>query len=188
MDLLVILGENQTMETERLILRPVSLDDTASLYEYASNIENTSHVYPTHLSTEETKEVIANYYLKAPLGKYGIVLKEENKLIGTIDLRIESAHKRGEIGYVLNLNYAGKGYMTEAGLQLLNLAFDKLKLNQVKALHSTINPKSGQVMKRLGMKKIGVMPKNRIHKEKIVDDAIYVITNTEYEEMKKAAH
>ncbi|WP_275589661.1 hypothetical protein [Mammaliicoccus sp. E-M21] len=43
-------------------------------------------------------------------------------------------------------------------------------------------------MERLGMKKIGVMPKNRIHKEKIVDDAIYVITNDEYKEMKKAAN
>ena len=41
MDLLVKLAEYQTMETERLILRPVSLEDTQSLFEYASNIENT---------------------------------------------------------------------------------------------------------------------------------------------------
>ncbi len=188
MELLVTLGENQTLETDRLILRPVSLDDTESLYEYSSNIENTSHVFPTHLSKEETKEVIANYYLKSPLGKYGIVLKEEHKLIGTIDLRVDTEHKKGEIGYVLNLNYSKNGYMTEAGLEILSLAFDKLKLNQVNAMHSTINPKSGQVMERLGMKKIGVMPKNRIHKEKVVDDAIYVITNDEYKEMKKAAN
>ena len=33
------------METERLILRPVSLEDTQSLFEYASNIENTTHVF-----------------------------------------------------------------------------------------------------------------------------------------------
>ncbi|MDT3993596.1 GNAT family protein, partial [Mammaliicoccus fleurettii] len=98
-----------------------------------------------------TKEVIANYYLKSPLGKYGIVLKEEHKLIGTIDLRVDTEHKKGEIGYVLNLNYSKNGYMTEAGLEILSLAFDKLKLNQVNAMHSTINPKSGQVMERLGM-------------------------------------
>ena len=45
--------------------------------------------------------------------------------------------------------------MTEAGLALLSLSFETFGLNQVKAMHSTINPKSGEVMKRLGMKKIG---------------------------------
>lgn len=183
MDILVTLGENQYLETERLILRPVTLEDTEDLFEYASDIENTSHVFPTHQSIEETKEVIANFYLKSPLGKYGIVLKENNKFIGSIDLRVESEHKRAEIGYALNLSYTGQGYMTEAGTKILSLAFDKLNLNHVKAVHSTINPKSGEVMKRLGMKKVGVMPKNRIHKEKIVDDVIYVITDTEFQDI-----
>ena len=95
MDLLVKLAEYQTMETERLILRPVSLEDTQSLFEYASNIENTTHVFPTHLSKDETREVITKYYLQSPLGKYGIILKENDKFIGTIDLRLEVDHKRG---------------------------------------------------------------------------------------------
>ena len=69
---------------------------------------------------------------------------------------------------------------------MLSLSFETLGLNQVKAMHSTINPKSGEVMTRLGMKKIGVMPKNRIHKEKIVDDVIYAITDTEYAELVKS--
>lgn len=183
MDVLVKLAENQILETERLILRPINLNDVESLYEYASDIENTTHVFPTHSSKEETKSVIAKYYMNAPLGKYGIELKSENKLIGTIDLRVEQEHKRGELGYALNLKYTGHGYMTEAGLALLLLSFDILELNQVKALHSTINPKSGEVMKRLGMKKIGIMPKNRVHKEKIVDDVIYAITDAEYIDM-----
>ncbi|MDO0957530.1 GNAT family protein [Mammaliicoccus sciuri] len=186
MDVLVELAENQILETERLILRPINLNDVESLFEYASDVENTTHVFPTHLSKEDTKSTIAGYYMKAPLGKYGIELKSEDKLIGTIDLRVEQEHKRGELGYALNLKYTGNGYMTEAGLALLTLSFETLGLNQVKAMHSTINPKSGEVMKRLGMKKIGVMPKNRIHKEKIVDDVIYAITDTEYAELVKS--
>lgn len=183
--MLVILGEHSVMETTRLILRPITLEDTADLNEYASSIENTVHVFPTHLSIDETKEVIAAHYLNAPLGKYAIELKNENKLIGTIDLRINQKHKTGEIGYALNLDYSGKGYMTEAGNQILKLAFEHLKLHQVKASHSTINPKSGQVMHRLGMEKIGVLPKNRVHKEKIVDDVIYVITDEKYKKIKQ---
>ncbi|WP_204201001.1 GNAT family N-acetyltransferase [Mammaliicoccus sciuri] len=186
MDVLVELAENQILETERLILRPINLNDVESLFEYASDVENTTHVFPTHLSKEETKNVIAKHYMRSPLGKYGIELKSENKLIGTIDLRVEQEHKRGELGYALNLKYTGNGYMTEAGLALLSLSFETFGLNQVKAMHSTINPKSGEVMKRLGMKKIGVMPKNRIHKEKVVDDVIYAITDAEYAEMVKS--
>ena len=185
MDLLVKLAEYQTMETERLILRPVSLEDTQSLFEYASNIENTTHVFPTHLSKDETREAITKYYLQLPLGKYGIILKENDKFIGTIDLRLEVDHKRAEIGYVINLKYSGNGYVTEAANQLLKLSFEEMGLNQVKGVHSTLNPKSGQVMKRLGMKKVGVMPKNRIHKDKIVDDVIYAITDNMYKENNK---
>nr|WP_263314889.1 GNAT family protein [Mammaliicoccus sp. Marseille-Q6498] len=185
MDLLVKLAEYQRMETDRLILRPVTLEDTNALYEYASKLENTTHVFPTHNSIEETKKVIARYYMESPLGKYALELKEENKLIGTIDLRVYTDHKKAEIGYVLNLDYSGKGYMTEAANQILSLSFDTMKLNQVYAVHSTINPDSGKLMKRIGMKKIGVMPKNRIHKDKIVDDAYYVITNDEYRALKK---
>ena len=85
---------------------------------------------------------------------------------------MEVDHKRAEIGYVINLKYSGNGYVTEAANQLLKLSFEEMGLNQVKGVHSTLNPKSGQVMKRLGMKKVGVMPKNRIHKDKIVDDVI----------------
>ncbi|UXU84338.1 GNAT family N-acetyltransferase [Mammaliicoccus sciuri] len=62
MDALVELAENQIIETERLILRPINLNDVESLFEYASDVENTTHVFPTHLSKEDTKSVIAGYY------------------------------------------------------------------------------------------------------------------------------
>ena len=67
MDVLVELAENQILETERLILRPINLNDVESLFEYASDVENTTHVFPTHLSKEETKSVIAKHYMRSPL-------------------------------------------------------------------------------------------------------------------------
>jgi ribosomal-protein-alanine N-acetyltransferase len=36
----------------------------------------------------QTKNLIANYYMKEPIGKYAIWLKESNKMIGTIEFRV----------------------------------------------------------------------------------------------------
>ncbi|GGI40819.1 GNAT family N-acetyltransferase [Mammaliicoccus stepanovicii] len=187
MDIIVALAENQYLETERLKLRPVRLEDVDALFEYASDLENTAHVFPAHPTTDETRKVIARFYMAAPLGKYGIILKEEDKLIGTIDIRVEEHDKKAELGYAMNQKYSGQGYMTEAGNKILEFAFQEMKLNQIYARHSTINPKSGKVMQRLGMKQIGILPKNRVHKDQIVDDITYAITNDQYAEIKKAA-
>ncbi len=59
------------IETERLVLRPVTLDDAEAMFEYASDKENTRYTFPTNQSLEETKNNIAQFYLDFDLlGKY----------------------------------------------------------------------------------------------------------------------
>lgn len=64
-----------SIETERLLLRPVTLDDAEAMFEYASDRENTRYTFPTNQSLEETKNNIAHFYLANPLGHWGIELK-----------------------------------------------------------------------------------------------------------------
>ena len=71
--------EHSQMEGERIILRPVSLDDAEDMYEYTSDEETTRFLYEPHKDLNETKNVIANYFVKEPIGKYAIVLKETTK-------------------------------------------------------------------------------------------------------------
>src|SRR5699024_12331828 len=77
------LAKHRVMETERLILRPITLDDADDLFEYASDIDNTRHVFPTHQSIDETNWVISNLFMKNPIGHFAIELKEHGKMIGT---------------------------------------------------------------------------------------------------------
>jgi len=144
---------NQVIETERLKLRPVTLADAEDMYEYASDSDNTYYVFNTHGSIEDTRFSIANFFIASPLGKYGIELKEENKLIGTIDLRVDTKRYSGEIGYVLNDKYTNNGYTTEAAQRLINLAFETLELEKVFATCNKENKASEAVMKKLGMQK-----------------------------------
>ncbi|KJQ65580.1 acetyltransferase (GNAT) family protein [Streptococcus oralis subsp. oralis] len=62
-------AQYSSIETKRLFLRPVTLDDAEAMFEYASDRENTRYTFPTNQSLEETKSNIAQFYLANPLGR-----------------------------------------------------------------------------------------------------------------------
>lgn len=175
------LAANQVLETERLILRPVTLNDAKDMYEYAGDEETTRYIFPTHQSLQDTKEGIATYFMSAPLGKFAIELRQSGKLIGTIDLRAEEALRKGELGYALNKAYWGQGLVPEAAMAILSLGFDRLGLVSIQALHDENNPNSGRVMEKIGMKKIGRIPSERLSKGEVVDMVLYSISRQDWQ-------
>lgn len=180
----LVFAENQILETERLFLRPLTLADAEDMYEYASDEETARYVFPQHQSLPDTRRNIANYFLTAPLGKYGLELKATGKLIGTMDLRVDEANDNGEIGYTVNKAYWGQGFAPEAARTLLELGFEQLGLIRIYAVHDVDNPKSGCVMAKIGMKLEGTIPNARKWKGKITTDALRGITLEEYEAQK----
>lgn len=172
--------EHNHMEGERIILRPVSLDDAEDMYEYTSDEETTRFLYEPHKDLNQTKTVIANYFVQEPIGKYAIVLKENNKMVGAIEFRVHEWNKSGDLGFTLNRHYWGKGYMTEAGKLILGLAFDVLGLERVYAGHEVKNSASGKVLIRLGMKCEGILRKDQMIKGTLVDSVHYSILKEEY--------
>ncbi|WP_086315191.1 ribosomal-protein-alanine N-acetyltransferase [Enterococcus sp. 7F3_DIV0205] len=179
----LVFAQNQYLETDRLKLRPVTLSDANDMYEYASDKETVTHVFPIHQSLKDTQDSISNYFMSAPFGKYGVELKETGKLIGTIDLRVEDQHNIAEIGYALNRNYWGKGYMPEAAGEILRFGFEELQLMRIFATHDVDNPKSGRVMEKIGMKVEGRIPNARMWKGKVVTDAMLGITLEEWQKV-----
>ncbi|NHM33851.1 GNAT family N-acetyltransferase [Neobacillus terrae] len=175
-----LMFKHSQMEGERIILRPVSLDDVDDMYEYTSDDETTRYIYDQHTDVNQTKKMIANYYMKEPMGMYAIVLKESNKMIGTIEFRIHEWNNSGELGFTLNRHFWGKGYMTEAGKLILELAFHKLGLDRVFAGHDVRNGVSGKVLSRLGMTYEGTLRRDQMVKGVLTDTAHYSILKEEY--------
>lgn len=167
------LAKNRILETDRLILRPITLEDAEDLFEYASDDENTKHTFPTHKSIEETEWVIANLFMSAPLGNFAIELKENNKMIGTCDLRVNEGEKSAELAYAINKKYWGNGYAPEAAKKLLDLAFNDLKIERLWAKFSSQNPASGRVMEKIGMEKEGVLRHTKNLCGDFVDQVVY---------------
>ena len=175
-----IFALHNQIDGDRIQLRPIQLSDAEDMYEYASDEETTKYVFETHKSLEDTKENIAKYFLASPLGKFAIMLKENEKMIGTIDLRVDEKDKKAEMGYTLNKAYWGKGYTAEAGKLMLQLGFKELGLQRIFAFHDERNPASGRVMEKLGMTYEGTFRHNRFVKGETVTDRIYSILKEEF--------
>lgn len=178
------LHENRVIESERLVLRPVELEDAQAMNQYASDPDTTYFVFSTHKDLAQTKHDLAFYFLKEPLGKYAIVEKETNQMIGTIDYHsINEATKSAELGYTLHKDYWGKGYMTEACRTLITVGFEQIGFNYLCAIHDVRNPASGRVMEKAGLQYLGVLPYHRIDNKdplRPVDDAYYHLTKEDY--------
>ena len=157
---------NIIYETERLIVRKWQKGDVEDLYEYAKNPDSSKFLkFKPYQSITEAEERISKILTKYENGDievpYAIVLKEQNKVIGSIDVDKFSLKAEGTIvlGYILNPSYQGNGYATEA----LKGMFRYIKKNNIAkrivAQHDTLNVKSGNVMKRAGMTFEGIMRK-----------------------------
>ena len=96
------------INTKRLTLRPLTLEDSVSLFEYAkSDLVGPSAGWKPHKTVDETVQFIEYAIKKRDYGQPGIfaiVLKRGKKMIGTIEIHSFKDHK-GEIGFVLNQKY-----------------------------------------------------------------------------------
>lgn len=175
-----------TLQTERLILRPVQPDDAEAMFDYLRDEETVRFITvpPVKTVTEVLENSIQSYFMLDPIGKWAIVY--DQKMVGTIDLRLNEAHRQAEIGYVLNKRYWGQGIMPEAAQAILAVGFDQLQLVRIFSEHDTRNPKSGRVMTKIGMQQEGVALKSQIIKGEIVDMVHYAITDTQYKMLQQA--
>lgn len=119
---LVYLAEHTVLEIERLLLRPMTMADLEDYHEYTSDAELLKYDYPAHKSLAESRYSLVVWNISQPLGRYGIELKSEGKLIGNISLRLDEKAGRVALGYTVNARYHKQGYATEAATALRNLA------------------------------------------------------------------
>ncbi|WP_261134385.1 GNAT family N-acetyltransferase [Bacillus sp. Marseille-Q3570] len=164
------------IETERLILRKITLDDAEDMYSYASDEEVTRFVtWNTHSSSSDTIEFI-NSFLPQYDAPWGIELKENGKCIGTVHfVWWQPEHKAAEIGYVLSKEYWGRGLITEAARAVITFGFESMDLVRIQARCFLENKGSERVMEKLGMSFEGISRKGMYVKGEHKDLKVYSI-------------
>lgn len=163
--------------TERLILRPINLEDANDIFEYASgpNVGLNAGWKP-HENIEETIELINLLFL----GKediFGIVLKESEKLIGTIGL-IKDPKRENEkarmLGYAIGEIYWGFGYTTEAAKAVVKYGFEFCGYNLISAYRYPHNSRSGRVLEKCGFTYEGTLKQcEKLYNGEIMDNMCY---------------
>lgn len=141
------------LETERLILREFAENDLDAVYRIFSDeevnrflpwfpvktMEETEQFYRAHLDPEHREK---NIY------RCAVCMKKENIPIGYITVGAADSY---DFGYGLRKEFWHSGIITEGAMAVIN----RLKqdgIPYITATHDVNNPRSGSVMKRLGMK------------------------------------
>ena len=141
-----------TIETQRLILRRFTQDDARALYQILSDEEVNTFLPMFPLKTmEEANAYIQKQYLdtyQEPFGyRYAVCLKTDHIPIGYVQVSSSESH---DFGYGLRKDFWHKGIITEAGRAVVE-ELRNSGMPFITAIHDIKNPRSGEVMKKLGM-------------------------------------
>jgi ribosomal-protein-alanine N-acetyltransferase len=151
---------NLILETERLFLREMRLSDAEALFEMDSNPN--VHQYLWNKPLTEISEVhsyiefVRGQYLQNKIGRFVVVLKETNQLIGWAGLKYNTEVINNEvnfydIGYRLNEKFWRKGFASEASYAWLDYGFNLMKIKIVNAAAHTDNKASNRILQKIGM-------------------------------------
>lgn len=160
-----------TLHTDRLTLRRMSVRDTDDMFDYAHRQDVTEYLrwYP-HQSRNYTSDYLRYINTRYKLGDFydwAVVEKESGKMIGTCGFTsFDLPHNSAEIGYVLNPDFHGRGYATEAAERVIEFGFSELSLHRIEARFMQENTASLHVMEKLGMTLEGYRRDGMLIKEK----------------------
>lgn len=139
-----------TLETERLVLREFTEKDAAAFFSIMEDEEvNTFLPWFPPKSLEEAKQMLHEQYLNAPNGIHlAICLKGDNLPIGYVNISGNDSH---DLGYGLKKEFWHRGIVTEAAKAVVEEA-KRQRIPFLTATHDVKNPRSGGVMRNIGMK------------------------------------
>ena len=145
----------KNLETERLILRKVTMDDLDDLFDnWGSDVNTTKFLtFKTHSSKEDTMKFINNWISKYDKGgfEWAIELKENHQVIGMISADKSYKYKCVEVGYSVSSKYWNKGLMTEALNEIVDYLLNECDFNIVEAIIPSCNMGSIRVAEKCGL-------------------------------------
>lgn len=179
------------LETDRLILRPFTLEDAETMYRnWASDPEVTKYLpWTPHESVQVTRSLLEDWisqYDKDDYYHWTIVLKENSEEpIGSISaVQKDDAIKMVHIGYCIGKKWWKQGITSEALAALIKFFFEEVGINRIELRHDPRNPNSGKVMMKCGLQYEGTHRQAALNNQGICDSAMYAILADDYNNAK----
>ncbi len=145
------------LRTARLSLRPLDGSDLGVIERINTDPELMAHIHRgvPHSRGECRADLDRGLVTWRDYGYGTFVAERAGQLVGTVGFGrpdwCPSALPGVDIGWTIVQEHQRHGYATEAGAALLSWFFDGGLGGRVVGIHNTDNPRSGAVMRRLGM-------------------------------------
>jgi [ribosomal protein S5]-alanine N-acetyltransferase len=181
------------IETENLYLRPYRSGDGPMLY--AAGMRNQEHLAEFESgnlllflkSEAQTEEIIDNLTADRAAHKcffIGIFEKASNQWVGQV--YVEPTNRdlpEFAIGYVADVNYEGKGFISEAVRSVLRMLFIDMRAHRIKSDCHEHNIRSWRLLERCGFKREGHLRENKRNADgSFHGDYLYGLLQQEYEQ------
>jgi ribosomal-protein-alanine N-acetyltransferase len=162
----------ETIRTERLVLRPFTLTDAPQVRALAGD----RRVYETTLCIPHPyDEGVAESWIATHqrcfyegLGVVFAICLSSGPLIGAGSLSRAGLFNRAELGYWIGAAFWNRGYCTEAAIAIIAHGFESLALHKISARHFVGNRSSGRVLEKAGMSREGVL------RDDVMKDGAYI--------------
>ena len=150
-------NESKSYETERLIIRPMSLEDADLILELYNMPNFIKFIGDRNIrNLEDAENYIQSKFLpqfeKLGFGNYLIVLKEGNQKIGGVGIFEREGLDIVDIGFSVLEKFEGKGYMFEAAQKVKSIGMNDFGLKKVSAITTKDNISSQKLIERLGLR------------------------------------
>jgi RimJ/RimL family protein N-acetyltransferase len=159
------------LRTDRVSVRPVTVDDAGALWRYRQLPE----VYDWITTAPADADAFAVYLADPVRLERTLVVEHEGVVIGDLYLHVEDAwaqtevkalasRVQAEVGWAFDPAYGGRGLATEAVAALVTACFDTLGLRRVFANCFADNTPSWRLMERLGMRREAHLVSESLHR------------------------
>ncbi|WP_114451339.1 GNAT family N-acetyltransferase [Halopolyspora algeriensis] len=184
-----MLSPDYPVETERLLLRPFHRDDLGDFHAYHSRADVVRYLFQEVHGLEQARVALERNIGRAALTEEGqrlilaVATRQDGQLVGEIHLEwLSRKHRQGEIGFIFNPEYQGRGFASEAAWAVLGLGFEDLGLHRIVGHCDARNHPSARLMERLGMRREAHLVHHRIFKGEWDEEFVYAILEREWRE------
>jgi RimJ/RimL family protein N-acetyltransferase len=145
------------LETERLILRRLSTDDSEFVLELLNEPSFLHYIGDRGVrNLEDAAQYILNRlvasYERNGFGLYLVELREDRIPIGISGLVKRDTLPDADIGFAFLPAYWSKGYALESAAAVMSYAKEKLGLNRILAITSPDNEASAKLLGKIGLR------------------------------------
>lgn len=165
------------IETDRLILRRIILEDLNAYFTMRTNVNAMKHICQKIPTLEETQTKILRINEMINMNEgvaWAICMKTDNVMIGTASFhKVIKEHYRAEIGYMLHPDVWQQGIISEALEQVISYGFHKMQLHSIEAQIDPANIGSEMVLKKFKFVKEAYFKENYFFEGKFLDTAVF---------------